>query len=142
MKAAGLSINDHFKIRMGRKAFTPADALALHAQSRAWLEAELAKPWAGKTVVATHHGCNPQSIHHRFIGDPINAAFISDLSDLTPFVDLWLHGHVHNSFDYQLGRCRVVANPAGYIRNWRHAVAPVDFEFENPHWNAALVVDV
>lgn len=28
--------------------------------------------------------------------------------------DLWVHGHVHESFDYWIGRCRVVCNPRGY----------------------------
>jgi hypothetical protein len=32
---------------------------------------------------------------------------------LLPQADLWLHGHVHDSFDYWAG-CRIVANPRGY----------------------------
>jgi hypothetical protein len=28
--------------------------------------------------------------------------------------DLWIHGHVHDSFDYQIGRTRIVCNPRGY----------------------------
>jgi predicted phosphodiesterase len=142
MEGAARGINDHNLIRMGGKPFTPADALSLHNESRSWLESELAKPWNGKTVVVTHHGVHLLSVHHRYIGNPINAAFCSDMSALMPGVDLWLHGHVHDSFDYQVGRCRVVANPAGYVvnRGWAHSVS--EFEFENPGWNAALVVEV
>ena len=27
---------------------------------------------------------------------------------------LWVHGHVHDAFDYTIGRTRVLANPRGY----------------------------
>jgi len=47
-----------------------------------------------------------------------------DLSGLMPGADLWFHGHVHDSVDYTVGRCRVVANPRGYPLN-RHSVARV-----------------
>ena len=142
MEYAGSRINDHFLIRSGRHPFTPQDALSLHEESRAWLETELAKPWAGKTVVISHHGCHPLSVHPRYIGEALNAAFVSDLSDLMPCIDLWLHGHVHDSFDYRVGRCRVVANPAGYVKNRGWAKGPDEFEFENPTWNPKLIVEV
>jgi hypothetical protein len=32
--------------------------------------------------------------------------------DLNPV--LWIHGHVHGSFDYYVGDVRVIANPRGY----------------------------
>lgn len=142
MKHAERGLNDHHQIRTGRHKFTAQDALDRHKYSRAWLATELAKPFAGKTVVVTHHGPHPLSVHPRYIGDPLNAAFVSDLSDLMPGVDLWLHGHVHDSFDYQVGRCRVVANPAGYISNrWR--VSNRDqFDFENERFNKNLLLEL
>jgi predicted phosphodiesterase len=142
MEEAALRINDHFQIRMGRHKFTPADALALHNGSRAWIVDELVRPWDGQTVVVTHHGCHPLSVHPRYIGYPLNAAFVSDLSDLMPGVDLWLHGHVHDSLDYAVGRCRVVTNPAGYVKNRQSANLVSEFEFENPAFNRAFVVEV
>ena len=27
---------------------------------------------------------------------------------------LWIHGHTHESFDYEIGKTRVVCNPRGY----------------------------
>jgi Icc-related predicted phosphoesterase len=138
MEYVELRLNDHQLIRTGRHRFTTRDAFARHESARAWLETELAKPFAGKTVVVTHHGPHPLSIHPRYIGNQLNAGFISDLSDLMPGVDLWLHGHVHDSFDYQVGRCRVVANPAGYIRN-RWATDP---EFENDRFDKNLLLEL
>jgi len=59
-----------------------------------------------------------------------------------PYVDLWLHGHVHDSFDYQVGQCRVVANPAGYVLNRRYAIDPSEYEFENPAFDRNLLVEI
>lgn len=142
MENAGTRLNDHFLIRSGRHTFTPADALRTHEKSRAWLELELAKPWVGKTVVVTHHGCHPLSVHPRYIGEALNACFVSDLSDMMPSIDLWLHGHVHDSFDYTVGRCHVRVNPAGYIRNRGSAKGPDEFMFENEAFNPQLLIEV
>jgi Icc-related predicted phosphoesterase len=29
-------------------------------------------------------------------------------------VKLWIHGHIHETNDYQVAGCRVVSNPRGY----------------------------
>jgi predicted phosphodiesterase len=141
MNYAKERLNDHHMIRKGRYTFSPQDALARHLIARAWLETELAKPFAGKTVVVTHHGPHPLSVHPRYINNYLSAAFVSDLAALMPGVDLWLHGHVHDGFDYQVGRCRVVANPAGYIRDRNHAHRD-DFLFENGTFDKNLVLEI
>lgn len=142
MEHCSTHLNDHYRIRTGRHMFMPKDALARHEHSRSWLEAELAKPFEGKTVVVTHHASHRLSVHPRYIGNPLNAAFVSDLSDLMPFVDLWLHGHVHDSFDYQIGHCRVVANPSGYVMNRRLAIDPNEYQLENLGFDRSLLVEV
>jgi len=45
-----------------------------------------------------------------------------------------VHGHIHESFDYQVGNCRVVCNPRGYLQHGRG--------LENKRFNPALVVDL
>lgn len=142
MTHAERGLNDHRLIRTGRHLFSAQDALDRHEASRSWLEAELAKPFDGKTVVVSHHGPHPLSVHPRFAGSPLNASFVSDLSELMPGVDLWLHGHVHDSFDYRVGKCRVVANPAGYITNRRWMTERDQFHFENESFNRNLLVEV
>jgi predicted phosphodiesterase len=141
MHSVERGLNDHRAIRTGRHLFTAQDALSRHVLARAWLEQEFAKPWSGKTVVVTHHGPHPLSVHPRFIGSDLNPGFVSDLSDLMPEVDLWLHGHVHDGVDYQVGRCRVVANPAGYVLNRRYA-KPDDFAFENSSFDRNLLLEL
>ena len=66
------------------------------------------------------------SIHPRFAGSPLNLCFVSDLESMLDAdrVDLWIHGHTHDSFDYVLNGTRVVCNPRGYAvggvnENWR-----------------------
>ncbi|WP_322088578.1 metallophosphoesterase [Burkholderia sp. BCC1999] len=97
--------------------FSPADAIALHRQSRKWLETQLATPFAGKTIVVTHHAPHRHSLAERYAEDLASAGFVTDMAELVrPPVDLWLHGHTHTSFDYVAdGGTRVVCNPRGYI---------------------------
>lgn len=144
MAHAERRIADHSRI-LGETdgQFTAADALREHELSRTWLASELAKAYDGKTVVITHHGPHPLSVHPRYAGDPLNAAFVSDCSDLLQQgPSLWLHGHVHDSFDYTVAGCRVVANPRGYPRNASSCNLEKDLRFENPCYRCALVLEV
>lgn len=143
MSYAGLRLNDHRRIRKrDGSQFSAADALNEHEQSRAWLVSELARPYDGGTVVVTHHAPHPLSVHPRYAGDLLNGAFASDLTELMEGVKLWLHGHVHDSFDYFVGDCRVVANPRGYPRNVSSVESAKELVFENAHFREALVLDV
>jgi predicted phosphodiesterase len=96
--------------------FTPADSLALHLQARAWLTSELAKPFAGKTIVVTHHAPHRLSLAERYADDRVSAGFVNHLPTLVRSpVALWIHGHTHTAFDYTVEGTRVVCNPRGYL---------------------------
>jgi hypothetical protein len=142
MKSAERRMNDH-RIIATRTAeqFLPRDAFGLHLEARGWLKEELAKPYQGKTVVVTHHGPHPGSVHPRYEGDIMNAAFCSDMTYYVKQVDYWFHGHVHDSFDYHVGACRVIANPLGYASNRNAARNLGDLTFENAHFQYACVID-
>ncbi len=142
MQEAKDRLNDHRLIRLDRGAFSPVDALAIHTATRRWLKEELENPFDGKTVVVTHHAPHPDSVHQKYKDDLLSAAFASDVSELLQGADLWIHGHVHDSFDYQVGRCRVVANPAGYVLNRRSIRRMEVAELENKLFNPSLVVEV
>ena len=43
---------------------------------------------------------------------------------------LWVHGHIHHSWDYQIGRTRIIANPRGYV------------DGPNPAFDGAKVVEL
>ena len=142
MLAVRRSLNDYTLIRTEKGKLRPYQTLADHEHSRAWLETELAKEFEGPTVVVTHHAPHFRSIHRRFVGNPINGGFVSDLTPLLGQADLWLHGHVHNGFDYQEDGCRVVANPAGYVLNYLAATANNELRFENGRFDPHLVLEV
>jgi len=143
MRAAAEGLLDHTSIRVGKGApFTPELALTEHMKSRSWLQARLALPFEGTTVVISHHGPHPKSVHPRYGNQPLNAAFVSDLTPLIKQADVWVHGHVHDSFDYMVGKCRVVVNPRGYALNRKTAKSSNELEWENPAFDAELVIEV
>ena len=78
----------------------------------------LAEAWPGKTVVVSHHAPSALSVHPRFARDLLTPAFASNLEHLmgAERVALWVHGHVHDPFDYEVYGTRVVCNPRGYVR--------------------------
>ncbi|NGX95934.1 MAG: metallophosphoesterase [Candidatus Afipia apatlaquensis] len=134
MNACANGMNDHRLIGWQKQPwlrFRPQEASLLHHQSKAFLTQTLATPFDGPTVVVTHHAPHWSSVHTRFQSDPVTGGFVSDLSALIEAYqpDLWIHGHVHNSSDYRVGRTRLIANPHGY--------GP-----ENPDFSGELVVEI
>jgi Icc-related predicted phosphoesterase len=134
MLAATNGLNDHKRIKWSKepwRRFRPQEALLLHKRSRAFIEKALAEPFDGATVVITHHAPHPGSIHFRFKSDLMTAAYVSNLTALIEAgrPHLWVHGHVHESFDYRVGATRIVCNPHGYGA-------------ENQRFDPALVVEI
>ena len=99
------------------RTLQPVDTTRLHTATLAFLRKELSREFEGTTIVVTHHAPSPRSIARRFRNDPLNPAFASDLEAFIERYEpaLWVHGHMHDSFDYRLGRTRVVCNPRGYF---------------------------
>lgn len=142
MATAEKLLRDHQAIRMPDRLFAAQDALGVHQQSRAWLEEKLGEDFDGPTVVVTHHGPHPKSVHPRYAGMLLNAAFVSDLTPVLKQADLWIHGHVHDSFDYRVSGTRVIANPRGYAMNRLVATSPEEIIWENERFDPRLVVDI
>jgi predicted phosphodiesterase len=122
MAQAQRFMRDYSRIRTGddpQAVLKPQDTAALFQRHSAWLARELARPHDGPTVVITHHAPSTRSIHPRFEGSPINACFVSRAEHLLGKgrVQLWVHGHTHDSFDYTVDGTRVVCNPRGYARD-------------------------
>lgn len=129
MQAARQLMNDfRYICATGGEDFTPEQSVALHCSARKWLEEQLTVPFEGPTVVITHHAPHPGSIHARFVGSDLSPAFASDL---TAVIDryrpvLWIHGHMHDAFDYTVGATRVVCNPKGYPGERQHGQLEFD----------------
>jgi predicted phosphohydrolase len=130
MLSAARTMNDHRLIA----DFTPSTASFAHIASRTFLRTYLPRPPGTKTVVVTHHAPSPRSSNPKYADDPLmNACYASDLEPLVASSNaaLWVHGHVHTSFDYTLGNTRVVCNPRGYY--------PRDL---NPDFDPDLLIEV
>ncbi len=72
-----------------------------------------------RVVVITHHAPSQLSIHEKYAHDTLmNGNFYTNLDAFilaNPQIQLWIHGHMHDPFDYGLGGTRVVCNPRGYM---------------------------
>ncbi len=136
MKFAQEHLEDFQAITLERgyklRPLDPSDTARLHKASVAFLRNELSRPFDGMTVVVTHHAPSSRSIAPRFRNDPLNAAFASDLETLIHSYEpsLWIHGHMHDSFDYMVGRTRVVCNPRGYFPDQLNPVFDPHFVVE------------
>ena len=133
IETAKVGLNDFRVIRKENRKFTPEDSIILHNQSIKWLKSELKKEYSGKTVVITHHLPSYLSVHEKYKKSSINPCFYSDLDDIIKkfSLDLWIHGHTHDSFDYILDNTRIVCNPRGYKNNE-----------ENQKFNPSLLVEI
>jgi len=67
-------------------------------------------------VVLTHHLPSQKSVGPKYRSSPLNRFFVFPCDDIIESCKpaLWLHGHTHSKFDYEVGQTRVVCNPMGY----------------------------
>jgi Icc-related predicted phosphoesterase len=108
-RKTNLRISDHTQIR----GLIPW-VWAQHRAFKALLENSSVDP---SDVIVTHHTPSELSVSEQFVGDPYNQFFVVPamhvkIEQMQP--KLWIHGHTHTSFDYNIHGTRVVCNPAGY----------------------------
>lgn len=131
------SISDYWIIHAsGGKRLEPGDTLAMHRKSVQWLDAELAKPFDGKTVVVTHFTPHRKCVATEHEGSELSPYFNTDLAWLMEKrrIDVWCHGHTHTNNDFVAENgCRVVSNQRGY---------PMEVEAGNMGFRPALVIDI
>jgi len=110
-----------------------------HSRSHRFLREQLSVNHEGATVVVTHHAPHSGSVHPIYANDPMTPAFVSHLPDLVKKADLWIHGHVHNSFFYEPHDCQgmhVACNPRG------RAPREKPWQNENKEFNPDWVLEV
>ena len=83
-------------------------------------------------VVVTHHLPSYQSVGPLYKGNNTNRFFVCEMEEMIGNAQpkIWIHGHTHDTFDYQLDKTRVVCNPFGYV----HAT--------NPRFNPEAVIEL
>lgn len=115
---AGDRMNDFRKIRYSPefRRLTPHVTQAEAFTNKRWLQEQLSIPFAGKTIVVTHHAPCPLSLRGIPSEGDLDASYANNWQDelFGDTVQLWVHGHTHNAVDYELYGTRVIANPHGY----------------------------
>lgn len=117
MRACQQGMNDYHQIRVKARGYaqlTVMETAALHTQHRDYIARCLDDDWNRKSVVISHMAPSMKSVPQKYQAEILFAAYASNLDNLAAKADLWIHGHTHTSMDYQIGKCRVVANPCGY----------------------------
>lgn len=111
-------LNDFRLIHSFGFKFTAEDSAEIHAESRKWLTQKLInEPFDGHTVVVTHHSPSWGSVSPWYQEDLLSACFSSNMDDLMGYSKLWIHGHIHESHDYEVNGTRVICNAKG-VNTW------------------------
>lgn len=118
-KTAGEMMNDYARIRHSGRAWRklrPADTMAEHRRSREALETFFAQSPGAPKMVMSHHAPSVRSLPERRYGTQLSPAYASRLDSLIETWQplLWVHGHIHHSNDYTIGRTRILSNPRAY----------------------------
>ena len=134
-------INPALRVGQPYARLKAAQTLACHRTSITWLKSELPRGDSGNTVVVTHHYPHKNSCAPKWAKDPMNAAFGSNIPiDVLLGAKLWIHGHTHDSYDYQVKGAersvRVVCNPRGYPPSCSRN------SWENALFDPGLIVEV
>ncbi|CUT13564.1 SerThr protein phosphatase family protein [Bradyrhizobium sp.] len=144
VRTASKQMNDYRAIKTGagrsKDMLRPAQTIAAHKKSVAFIEKALAERPAGHAaVVVTHMAPSPRSLTRWPMATELDWCYASDLErlmigDAAP--ELWVHGHVHRCHDYAVGETRVICNPRGYPDPRGLGGR------ENPHFNPSLVIEL
>ena len=129
MHNAATAMNDYHGVKNSDDTvswkFLPKHALRDHTHMVGYLQTCMdtyreADRTDNRVVVITHHAPSKSSIHEKYAYDTLmNGCFYSDLDEFilaNPQIQLWVHGHMHDPFDYGIGGTRVVCNPRGYVQ--------------------------
>jgi hypothetical protein len=116
---AGECMNDYKRIRNSSRGYRhlfPQDTRAIHLQSVMRMNAFFEEHDPAKTIVVTHHAPSALSLPEDRRDKTLSCAYASHLDDfiLRHQPPLWIHGHIHHSNDYLIGKTRIISNPQGY----------------------------
>lgn len=129
MHNAATAMNDYHGVKNSDDTvswkFLPKHALRDHQKMRNYLQMVMdnykeSRRTDNRVVVITHHAPSFNSVHEKYAHDHLmNGNFYTNMDQFilaNPQVQLWIHGHMHDPFDYGLGGTRVVCNPRGYVQ--------------------------
>lgn len=93
------------------------DTFSIHKASIKWLEKSIESSSTDKNIVITHHAPSIKSVPLKFKEDVVSSAYASDLEEmiLKYQPNFWIHGHIHEPLEYEIGKTKIICNPHGYI---------------------------
>lgn len=130
------TMTDYRRIRVSPQYRKPCslDTFIVHKKSLRWLseEVEGLKNNVSQTIIITHHAPSKRSVPKQYQDDTLSAAYASHLDHFISdsHASLWVHGHIHEQQDYEVGNTRVICNPRGYPGE------------RNEHFTPNLIVDI
>lgn len=85
-------------------------------------------------IVVSHHAptyASVADIYREGYSALLNDAYYTNLEEYMGNISLWVHGHTHHSFDYELDGTKVLCNPRGY-----------DGHELNPEFKSRFTIDI
>lgn len=114
-----MQMNDYKRIRKtpSYRKLRPVDARAMHHEALMAMRQFLCAGDPLRSVVITHHAPSMRSLPKPRRCEPISCAYSSHLDAFIEEYEplLWVHGHIHHSQDYVIGKTRVLSNPRAYV---------------------------
>jgi len=100
-----------------KRRWLPEDAIRAHKQTLFTITETVRVPHDGPTVVVTHHLPHPLCVGDGFRGDRLNPAYMTNLDmHIEKYdIDVWCHGHTHDTVDVEVHGTRILCNPRGYV---------------------------
>jgi predicted phosphohydrolase len=113
------NLSDFRAIRYRNYRFSSTVYNQLHENCLAFIKEELARCYAGKTIVVTHHVPTYMNYPVKYKGDILNEAFAVELYPLieNSGIDCWIYGHHHSNIpEFIIGNTRMLTNQLGYVQ--------------------------
>jgi predicted phosphohydrolase len=127
------SMSDFHVIKYHGYRFSVDHFNQLHSDSMNFIQPQLEQPFAGKTIVVTHHMPTFMNYPPKFKGDILNEAFAVELHDYIEQTQphYWIYGHIHaNAMDFKIGKTQLLSNQLGYVRHGENTHFLNDVVFE------------
>jgi hypothetical protein len=113
------AIQNYYPVKGLYHKLTPEDTVVEHRKTLEYFKFILEENRDMPVVVITHMAPSFQSVNEKFKHETTtNGAYASELSEFIldhPNIRVWVHGHMHDPVDYNIGDTRILANPRGYL---------------------------
>lgn len=97
-----------------------------------------------ENIIITHHAPSIKSVPEKYRTESNKYLNHSYYTDLEKFIfenenniKYWIHGHSHDSSDYNIGNTRIISNPRGYAK-----LKNDEFIVENKNFNYNFLLDL